>query len=275
MECTKDLPNTEQYHYLVVKHNDLIQKARVSLTAAQQKFISYAITLIKPDDEEFQFYEIRVEDFCNIMGKNKDWFYKEFKNLIDDLDDDKLWIETDEKIIKFRWFSEVEYLKGKGAVRVMFNSNLKRYLLSQTERFTQYELINIVALKSKYSHSLFELLKSYAFRGNVRITIENLKFTLGLNDDSTKKSSYDNFSNLRARILEPAKKEINAYTELIIDYTPIMKGRKVTEIEFSVKKKSTQGQYCSYLNTMNKVKEHVDGQMIMSFEDFEAIKHRK
>ena len=61
----------------------------------------------------------------------------------------------------------------------------------------------------------------------------------------------------------------------IDDIITMFKKKKVTEIEFSVKKKSTQGQYCSYLNTMNKVKEHVDGQMIMSFEDFEAIKHRK
>lgn len=272
MSNTKD---DELYHYLVVKHNDLIQRARVTLTAAQQKFIAYAIAQIKPGDQEFQFYEIRVDEFCKVMGKNKDWFYKEFKNMVDDLDDDKLWVETDEKIFKFRWFSEVEYLKGKGTVRVLFNSNLKKYLLEQKERFTQYELVNIVALKSKYSHTLFEYLKSYAFRGGIVMSVDKLKYILGLDEDGAKKSSYDNFSNIRARILEPAKNEINKYTELVIDYKPITKGRKVTEIEFSVNKKTYQAQYSSYLNTMNKVREQITDQVVMSYEEFEESKKNK
>lgn len=268
MLSTKE--KNEQYRHLVVKNNDLIQRARLNLTAQQQKFISYAISLIKPDDREFQFYEIRVDEYCELMGINKDWFYKEFMEMVNELDNDNnsLWIETEEKIFKFRWFSEIEYIKGRGTARVMFNSNLKKYLLNQTERFTQYELYNIVALKSKYSHALFELLKSHAFRGGVRMTVEELKYFLGLNDENTKKSSYDNFSNIRRRILDPVKTEINNYTELTIDYTPITKGRKVTEIDFSVKRKTTIGQYSSYVNTMDHISDQIEGQLTMTFEEY-------
>ena len=41
---------------LVVKNNALIQKTRYNLTATQQKFIIYIISLIKPSDSDFKEY---------------------------------------------------------------------------------------------------------------------------------------------------------------------------------------------------------------------------
>ena len=41
---------------LVVKHNDLIQKATYNLTALEQKLIIYAISKIKPTDRDRDFF---------------------------------------------------------------------------------------------------------------------------------------------------------------------------------------------------------------------------
>lgn len=238
-----------QYHQLVVKSNDMIQRATNNLTATQQKLVAYAISKIRPDDKEFQFYEIRVDEFCAAIGKNKNWFYQEFKDIVDDMDSRaSLWIETDDVITKFRFFSEIEYLKGKGTIRVLFHSHLKKYLLQLSERFTQYELYNVLALKSKYSFSLFELLKSYSNMQLKRFDLDELKTLVGADSDA-----YKNFSNFKNRVLEPAIKEINRYTELNLEYETITKGKKVVAIIFHIKKKTAIGAKASYMMTMEKI----------------------
>ena len=86
---------------LVVKHNDLIQKSRYNLTITQQKLIAYVISLIKPTDTDFQRYEINVADFCELCGIDKNYFYSEFIDIIDDMDSKTFWVKTDSKIYPF------------------------------------------------------------------------------------------------------------------------------------------------------------------------------
>lgn len=93
----------KQREQLVVKDNDLIQKARYNLTPTQQKFVAYLISKIKPTDDDFHEYEIRVEDFCEVTGIDKAYFYTEFREMIDDFDEHKsVWIKTDTEVYKFR-----------------------------------------------------------------------------------------------------------------------------------------------------------------------------
>lgn len=250
----------KQRGMLVVKHNDLIQKASYNLTATEQKLVLFAISKIKPTDKELDRIEIRVDDFCSICGIDKTYFYSEFKEIIDNLDNKSYWIETEEEIFKFRWFSEARYIKGKGAVSVLLNTTLKRYLLDLKEHFTIYEIYNILALKSKHSIRLFELFKSYSYQSYISFGIEQLKHLLFLEDN------YKNFAHLKQRVLDRAIAEINKYTELEVEYKTITKGRKVVEIAFQITKKETLDRYISYRNTIDKITEdngQIKGQMTL------------
>lgn len=235
---------------LVVKHNDLIQKATYNLTATEQKLIIYAISKIKPTDKELDKIEIRVEDFCRICGIDKTYFYTEFKEIIDNLDAKSYWVQTDKKLFKFRWFSEAEYVNGEGKVRVLLNTNLKQYLIDLKDHFTEYELYNILALKSKHSIRLFELFKSYSYQSYISFNIEEFRKLLYIDT-----VTYKNFNNLKVKVLDKAIEEINKYTELEVEYKTITKGRKVVEIAFHIKKKGTLDSYISYRNTIDKINE--------------------
>ena len=245
----------KERNMLVVKHNDLIQKASYNLTATEQKLIIYAISKIKPTDKELDKIEIRVDDFCSICGIDKTYFYTEFKEIIDNLDAKSYWVQTDEKLFKFRWFSEAEYVNGEGKVRVLLNTNLKQYLLDLKEHFTEYELYNILALKSKHSIRLFELFKSYSYQSYISFDIEEFRKLLYIDT-----VTYKNFNNLKVKVLDRAIGEINKYTELEVEYEAITKGRKVVEIAFHIKKKGTLDSYISYRNTIDKINE-INGQI--------------
>lgn len=253
---------------LVVKHNDLIQKASYNLTALEQKLIIYAISKIKPADHELDKIEIRVDDFCSICGIDKTYFYTEFKEIIDNLDGKTYWVQTDEKLFKFRWFSEAEYVHGEGKVRVLLNTNLKQYLIDLKEHFTEYELYNILALKSKYSIRLFELFKSYSYQSFISFEIEKLKHLLFLDDN------YKNFAHLKKYVLDKAIGEINKYTELEVEYKTITKGRKVVEIAFYIKRKGTLDSYISYRNTIDKINED-NGQIKGQVTIYDLFKDNK
>ena len=83
-EYEKGRKQRQELSNFVVKDNAIIQKARYNLSATQQKFLAYLISKIKPEDNELETYEIRVEDFCTLIGVDKNWFYSEFIKLIDD-----------------------------------------------------------------------------------------------------------------------------------------------------------------------------------------------
>lgn len=231
---------------LVVKHNDLIQKSKHNLTLTQQKLIAYVISLIKPTDKELKKYEISVADFCELCGIDKNYFYSDFKEVIDDLDSKVIWVETEEKIFKLRWFLKAEYLKKQGKVLLLLDDDIKGYLLGLKENFTTYELYNILALKSKYSVILYELFKSYAFQKEKTFAIEEFKVLMNA-------SHYTNFKDFRVRVLERAFEEVNWFTDLDVSYEPVKKGRKVVAIKIFIKKKAKKENLIAYRNTIEAI----------------------
>lgn len=239
--------------YQVIKHNDLIQKARYNLTVNQQKLIAYVISLIKPTDKDLMRYEIAVSDFCELCGIDKTYFYTEFKEIMLDLDKKSFLVETEEKVFNFRWFSEFEYIKGKGKVVVQLNSNLKRYLLDLYGNYTQYELYNILAIRGKYAIRFYELFQSYfkskkAKKTEETIELKELKRMLLA-------ESYTDYKNFRVRVLEPSIKEINTYTDLSVTYEPLKQGKVVAAIKFVIRRKTYPSNYAAYIKTIDRINE--------------------
>ncbi len=244
---------------LVVKDNDLIQKANYALNATQQKFIAYLISMIKPTDTELKEYTVRVEDFCAIAGIDKAYFYSEFIAMIDSIDNKNFWVETEDVLYKFYWFSKACYIKGKGEIKITLSEQLAHYLIGLSESFTQYELYNILALKSKYAIRLFELFKSYAYQKTKEFDVDELKELL-------QATNYTNFKDFRARVLNPAIKEINEYTELEVDYAEKKCGRRIAKIVFFINQKEKMETLAGYIKTMRKLDEEngqVEGQISM------------
>lgn len=247
----------EERNQLIIKDNELIRKAKYNLTVNQQKIIAYLISKIKPTDTELKKYEISIQDFCRLCGIDNNHFYTEIKTIVDNLDNKTFWVDTKEKIFKFRWFSEVEIIKESGTINIQLNSNIKKYLIDLKEDFTQYELYNILALRSKYSIRLYEWFKSYSFLKEKTIEINELKYIL-------EAECYTNFKDFRNRVIDKAINEINEYTDLITSYKAIYKGKKVVKLIFYIQLKPPLDRYGSYLHTVetiNKSNKQVEGQL--------------
>lgn len=107
---------------------------------------------------------------------------------------------------------------------------------------------------SQFSIRLYEILKAYhdlkTAQTDHRSQTEKIKtpgtisWTVEI-DELKKKlmvdniASYSNFKDFRRRVLEPAQKEINAFTEINVAVKTVCQGKKVVQIMFDSTVKDT------------------------------------
>lgn len=239
--------------YMVVKGNDMIQKTRFELSLAEQKSIAFVCSLIKPIDVKdsvrgipYQLeYEFQITDYCKICGIDYDQGknYNDIKNTFKKLRDRSMWMmkEDNETEVTVAWMDRVWTNKRSGKIKVRVDEDLVPFLFELKKQFTQYELYNILAMKSGYSVRLYELMKSYEFQKQKSFELDELKKIFMVENVK----SYSDFSLFRARVLEISVNEINELTDLSISWEPIHKGRKVVKVHFSINKKEAFERYFS------------------------------
>lgn len=219
----------------VVKQNDIVQKARYKLDLIQQKTIMYLISKIDSvKDIEFQDITIDIRDLCEIMGidtrqgKN----LKMLKDALQKLSDKSMWVEmgdAEDSITLMRWLDEVTIKRGRGTVTVRFDDKMAPYLLQIQNRFVQYQLVNVLPMKSQYSLRLYELIKSHEAQGKWELTIEELRKQLFIEP-----GQYEDWRNFSRRVLDAAIVEICNYTDLMVAFTPKRKDRKIFSLSFEM-----------------------------------------
>ncbi len=100
--------------------------------------------------------------------------------------------------------------------------------------YLRYKLQSIINISSRYSYIMFIYLESNRFRMEWTISLEELKLILNCENDETY-AEYKHFNNL---ILKRCYKELTEKTELQYTYEPIRRGRKVTEIKFTLESRA-------------------------------------
>ncbi len=219
----------QKQNYLVVKHNDLIE-ARYKLTLCEQKLVLNVAMMIKRDDVDFYEYKISVSDFMDMMGVTGKKYHTLIRQVSKTLLKKPLVIPLENgNEIYCNWFSSITYLRGEGRVVFCFDPKLKPYLLQFQERFTKYNIMTVMQFRSGFSIRIYELTKQYLSKRERIIELFLLKKILGV------EGRYPLFSDFRKKVLNPAMKEINSQSDIIIDYKPSRECRKITAIRFTIK----------------------------------------
>lgn len=246
----------------VYKRNDMIQRARFTLSIQEHRTVLYAISKIQPADTYLKEYTFEIKDFYRVIGWDKE-SYTEFKQMLKALSDKSWWAtikrnDGTEFESLVRWFTTVRSDKRSGKVTIKFHEDMMPYLvqLAQgTEFYTKYQLQYVLPMSCIYSPRLYEILKSYQYN-NIRwfFDVDELRRLLDC-------QNYERWPDFRRYALEPAVEEINKYTDLKIAYKVEKTGRRVSRVIFGMLEK-TDGEL---LETQRVVSEALDGQM--SIED--------
>jgi plasmid replication initiation protein len=147
--------------------------------------------------------------------------------------------------------------------------NWSRYIapfLEALRGFTLYDLKVFLSLRSGYSKKLYRLVKKWQKVGRKVYSVEELKLKLGV-------TGYRNFKDFRRRVLAPSVGEINAKTDLNIEYFLHKDGvgGKVHKVEFviSPKTKNESGK-----NDENENGKESTADFILSIVENEKKKYR-
>ena len=132
---------------------------------------------------------------------------------------------------------------------IKFTSSIMPYLINLKTNFTQYALLDIMELNSKYSIILYKWLsmqynqyEHYKNKGgrrkeqlekycNPEIKVSELRV---ITDTSLE---YKRFTHFETWIIEKPLEEINKHTHFMVTYEKIKKGRNIDSIQFHITKK--------------------------------------
>lgn len=222
---------TSQNNELVIQHNHLIE-AKYSISLQEKRLILLMSSRIQKNDKDFQTYTFSVQEICSLLQINNKNIYREIDNVISKLFTRVLVIKdlVEDSTTKISWLTHAKYWHGKGLVQLNFNQKLKPYFLEIQEKFTKISIGEVIGLKSIYAIRFFELLKQYESLGTRNFTLYEIRDYCGIPENQ-----YLLYANLKSKVLEIAKREINSKTNISIEYEEIKTSRKVTSLKFIIK----------------------------------------
>lgn len=212
---------------LVVQHNRLIE-ARYKLSLTEQRLIKLLVSMIEREDEDFKQYVVCVADLADLLGIKSGDIYPAIEKAIDRLMDTPINFKDGDDKVKVRWLSSSRYQPKKGIALLRFDPELKPFLLQIKERYTSYQLVNIIRLKHIHSIRIYELLKQYQGLKKRRFSVVELKHILMIGD-----SEYKQYRDFRRWVIKVSQAELKEKTDITFEFTEeIRKNGRMRTVEF-------------------------------------------
>ena len=223
-------------NYIVTKSNYFIMNCNYDLSLEEQKLILTLASMVQPEDEEFKPYIFKISEFMKLLGVETQTKYTEIPKITKELMKKILEIQEGNTLLQVAWLSSARYEKGSGMVTLKFSPDLKPYMLQLKKNFTQYQLANILSMKSKYSPRIYEILKCNEFRKQAYIEIEINDLRKLIKTDIV----YPKYNDFKRFVLERTKKELKKVSDISFDFEEIKTGRKVTSLKFYINTNKTK-----------------------------------
>lgn len=224
------------------------------LSLEEQKIILTLASMVQPTDEEFKPYNFKINDFMELLGVDTKTKYTEIPKITKELMKKVLEIQEGNTLLQVAWLNSARYEKGSGMVTLKFSPDLKPYMLQLKEKFTQYQLANVLTMKSKYSPRVYEILKCNEFKkqGYMNIEVEDLRKLLKTYN------MYPRYNDFKRKIIIKSQKELKKKTDISFEFEEIKTGRKVTALKFYIhsnKKISDSEEAVTKIDTIDEEKQ--------------------
>lgn len=223
---------TDQF---VVQANELLEgKQNLKLNSA--KIMRSLIMQIKPEDDDLKSYLISIPDLAKLLKISSANIYRDIDEITDDILTNHVAIKDPikGKFIKIQWVSACAYEKGIG-LAIKINPLLKPFLLNLQNHYTQYQLEEVLAMKSVYAIRIYELLQKEKM---VRVLPKNgidLILTIQqIREACDCEDKYERFSQLKSRVIDVAVREIERTTNYTLSYDYMKNGRTVKALKMHV-----------------------------------------
>ena len=226
---------------LVVKDNALIN-ASYNLELTEQRLIMLAIINARESGQGITAdskLEIHASDYAKLFNVSIDASYKALKEAVNNLFNRQFSYTAEYKrtgktgVVRSRWVSRIFYVDSLAILEITFAPDVVPLVTRLEEHFTSYQLKQVSNLTSKYAIRLYELLIAWREVGKTpQIELSEFRQKIGVEN-----GEYERMHHFKARVLEPAIKQINEHTDITASYEQHKRGRTISGFSFRFKQK--------------------------------------
>jgi plasmid replication initiation protein len=213
-------------------HYSLNEYQLLSLIVSKANKIDKCGKPFQEQDTFTKIHTISAKEFNQAFNTSINHCYEILKNCADSMTQKRFCLKSlDNKAVMYITLcSSAKY--DNGVLNIRFSQEVTPYLQNLTERYVIINLEEIADFKSVYTIRLYELIASFKRLGEFKLTIEKLRYILGIDKD--KLIEYRDFKKYA---LSHAVNEINKiHNKLNLRFTETKTSRKVTEIKFEFTK---------------------------------------
>ena len=193
---------------------------------------------------EYVSIQFSIGDFLeSIASTHSNNDYNHVINCIKKMQKISIEFENEKVISGFSVIPQYKYEKGDKTMTLDIRKELAQAILSvKTSENFSFLKKYLFRLNNAQAIKFFPFFISWRNKGMVQMNLELFKEKFDCNTEGYKK-----FNNLKLRVIEPAIKEINEKTDLVISYKPLGKNlegarQRVTGLQFFIKEKAKQKQ---------------------------------
>lgn len=196
----------------IYNSNDIVESS-YQITLNEQRVLLACIAQIDGTKPPSNAFKLNAKDFATVFEVSEDRTYSELNKVADHLAARWVYIlnpQIDVSMRKIRWISSIDYgLEGTGELTLKFSPEITPYLFELKEKYTCYSLGNVCGMTSIYGVRLYELLTQHKQFKKRKFELSELKEILGVAPDT-----YSDIRNFKARVITPAVKNVNQYSDL-------------------------------------------------------------
>lgn len=216
--------------------SQFFRTARYGLTLQEHRIVYFAILRGQQLKRPFEPVTISIKEFmalCDLKGKSTYSVLRNIsKKLLSRVIEVVYYNDEGTHLMQTNWISEFTYHLKQGTVTVTPNKTLQPFFEGKPYSETEYYFL--IKFTSQYAERLYEIIKSFDHKTSADFEVDELRKRLAVPE-----GQYVNYSMMRKRVLEPAVKDINEYTDLDITMHEKRGARnKVTDVIFTITKRN-------------------------------------
>lgn len=175
---------------------------------------------------------ISAQQFADDCGIKVNSAYKQIEHASKKLVDRSFsYVNEKGKKVYSNWVIDATYEDAGISLRFTSIVLVMLKILDKYNPYTRYKKDIVLKLRKDYSIDFYHLAKKNQAKNGFELTLDEMFIEFGLPE------SYRDLRNLKRRVLKSSLDEINKFTDVIVDYNPIKKGRSVIGFKFTVKNK--------------------------------------
>jgi plasmid replication initiation protein len=239
------LKNTSHKSDIIIKSRDLNEAHFPNFSLNEYRLfsliLSKAVKFDKNDKENFIkcFHKIHVvtpQEFSEIFDVHISHCYQILRECGEALYQNDIIIKNKktDTLTKTRILDKKIYNEENHTLEIGLSLRIIDYL-DVSIKYVKTRLYQIAKFKSLYSIRLYELVTSFRSLGKFSVSVERLRFLLGVDENKLKE-----YNNFKQRAITPAIKEVNKICNFDIKNTEKKEGKKVAIIDFTCKKSKSK-----------------------------------